>query len=83
MIISIQLACEIKLYFKSDINLESCSILENTEWTDTQSNVNAKVVLDKVKQVRKTVSIFTAALFTIAGTWTQPECSSTDERTKK
>ena len=36
MIISIQLACEIKLYLKTDINLESCSILENIEWTDTQ-----------------------------------------------
>lgn len=48
-----------------------------------KSNVNAKVALDKGKQLRKTVSIFIAALFTRAGTWTQPKCSLTDEHIKK
>lgn len=70
MIISIQLACEIKLYLKTDINLESCSILETLNGQIPKSNVNAKVALDKMKQVRKTASIFIAVLFTVAGTWT-------------
>ena len=70
MIISIQLACEIKLYLKTDINLESCSILETLNGQIPKSNVNAKVALDKMKQVRKTASIFIAVLFTVAGTCT-------------
>ena len=31
----------------------------------------------------KNISLFTAALFTIARTWKQPRCSSTDEWIKK
>ena len=38
----------------------------------------------KEKKLKKThTPVFIAALFTIARTWKQPRCSSTDERIKK
>lgn len=81
--ISVQLACEIKLYLKSDINLSLVQYWKTLNGQIPKSNVNAEVALDKGKQLRKTVSSFIAALFTRAVTWTQPKYSLTDEHIKK
>ena len=37
----------------------------------------------KLKKTQTCIPVFTAALFTIARTWMQPRCPSTDERIKK
>ena len=48
------------------------------KWMDLES-----VIQSEVSQKETGTTMFTAALLTIARTWKQPSCPSTDERIKK
>ena len=68
---------------KVDINYRKKTVKNTNTWRLNNTLLNNQEITEEIKEEIKKYLGFIAALFTIARTWKQPKCPSTDEWIKK